>query len=256
MVTRYNVSTVALQDSYVAKRCPVRAQVDLLRPCEPLPVSPVVERRFVMGRRFEAETRAAVMAVRPDAVAVAERSGEERQRATLDAMRLGAVVIVGGRLPADDDGRRVGQPDLMVRAADAAGYRPVDVKFHRTLGPAGGALPAHCSDLGDPTSEASVGRPEASARRRRDDLLQLAHYQRISEAAGLAAGDGRYGGIIGTEGVVTWYDLDAAIWKTPSSTGHQKARSTMEIYDFEFDSRVDILAVAARHRQIRASLRW
>lgn len=194
MVTRYDVSTVALQDSYVAKRCPVRAQLDFLRPCEPLPASPVVERRFVMGRQFEAETRAAVMADRPDAVAVAEGSREERQRATLDGMCLGAVVIVGGRLPADEDGRRVGEPDLLVRAAGLAGYRPVDVKFHRTLDPVVGAARARCSDLGDPTWEAAVERPEASTRRRRDDGLQLAHYQRILEAAGLAARDGRYGG--------------------------------------------------------------
>jgi hypothetical protein len=102
--------------------------------------------------------------------------------------------------------------------------------------------------LTSPGWESAVVDPERRARRHRGDLLQLAHYQRMLEAAGFDAGDGRYGGIIGVEGLVVWYDLDEAIWKTPSSTGKQKARTTMEVYDFEFDFRLDIMAVAAAHQ--------
>jgi predicted RecB family nuclease len=207
----------------------------------------MVERRFAAGRRFEAEVVAGLLPHYPGACVVPGADAGERAAATTAAMRAGAPVIVGGRLPPDPAGRRVGEPDLLV-PAEGPGYRAVDVKHHRCLDPRPGGLPAYCSPLDRLTWEAADLVAGSSARKRRDDLLQLAHYQRMLEACGMAPAEGRLGGIIGVDGVVTWYDLDAPVWQTPSSTGRAKRRSTMEVYDFEFGFRLDILAVAAAHR--------
>lgn len=254
MPTRYDVSTVAPQGGYVAKHCPVRAQLDVLRPTEPLAASAVAERRMARGRAFEVEVAAAVVALTPDAVMIDPRlERQSREDATAQAMAAGAPLVLGGRLPADQAGRRVGQPDLLVRVAQPRlpAYRAVDIKHHMVLeagaadGPTGPST--RCSTLDDPSLEGATVDPAWAARRRRDDVLQLAHYQRMLQACSAAAEGRCWGGIIGVEGRVVWYDLDAPQWRTPSSSGRQKVRSSMEIYDFEFDFRLDIMAVAEGH---------
>jgi predicted RecB family nuclease len=255
VATRYDVSVIPPQGGYPAKQCPVRAQWDVIRPADPLPPTPLVERRWALGVAFEQAVVADLLTSHPGACLIpvtdhADPAGKaSREAATLQAMRAGTPLIIGGRLPADGAGRRVGEPDLLVaaRRADRIRYRPVDVKHHRTLRNAVGDQPATCSPLDQPWHENAAPNQSATARRRRDDLLQLAHYQRMLEAIDLAADDGRLGGIIGTEGVVTWYDLDAPSWHTRSSGSRRKPRSTMDVYDFEFAFRLDIIAVATRH---------
>jgi hypothetical protein len=135
-----------------------------------------------------------------------------------------------------------------VRVPGSPSYRAIDVKAHQTRDHTLTGVEATCSALDAPVPEAADARPGRWARKRRADLLLLAHYQRMLEAADFAAPGPRLGGIIGVEEEVVWYDLDAALWLTPSSTGKQKRRTTMVVYDFEFDFRLDVLAVARAHQ--------
>jgi predicted RecB family nuclease len=247
MTTRRDVSSVPLQGGYVAKQCPVRAQNDELQPGERLPPTPMLERRFARGRQFEDDVINDLKAVRPDALTIEAPDAAAVEAATTDAMARGTPIILNGRLPADLAGRRAGKPDLIV-AAHAGGYRAVDIKHHMALDD--GVNAALCSPLDALIFESAQPDPAKTYRKHKGDLLQLAHYQRMLEAAGLAASDGRFGGIIGVERRVVWHDLDAPIWRTPSSTGKQKLRSTMEIYDFEFDFRLDIIATAQAHEEL------
>ena len=249
MTTRYDISAVPLQGGYVAKYCPVRSQWDVMRPAEPVPPDRFTQRLMDHGIAFEAEVIAEIERLHPDAVIIAGEDADAREVATAGAMRDGASLILNSRLPADLKGRRVGRPDLLVRAA-AGGYRAVDVKWHQSLLVSSGKsseLLGLCAELYALRQEIALVDPTVAARKHEGDLLQLAHYQRMLETSGFAGEGRRWGGIIGTERRVVWYDLDAPIWRTPSSTSKTKLRSTMERYDFEFDFRLDIVAVAQHH---------
>ncbi len=96
---------------------------------------------------------------------------------------------------------------MLVRAQGSASYRAVDIKAHRTQDDdALAGVEAAWSALAAPSPEVSEARPGLWARKRRNKMLQLAHYQRRLEAAGFAAPQGRQGGILGVVEEVVWYD--------------------------------------------------
>ena len=248
MPTRYDVSAVPLQGGYVAKQCPVRAQNDAIVPGVPLEPDAFQQRLFEHGNAFEADVVSELLEVQRQAVVI-EGGGTAAETATLEAMRAKAPLILGGRI-ADRAGRRVGRPDILVHAP-GHGYYPVDIKWHMALDVAkllGRSSPARVSSLLTPGHESSREDSALTPRKHEGDLLQLAHYQRILEALGMAASNGRLAGIVGTERWVVWHDLDAPMWRTPSISERTKLRSTMERYEFEFAFRLDIIAVAQQHQ--------
>jgi hypothetical protein len=250
VTTHFDVSSVPFQGGYVAKQCPVRAQNDVIVPGEPLPPTLFQERLFKGGRDFESEIFSELAALHSGAVLVTEH-GADAEVATLRAMQCRIPLILAGRLPSDDAGRRVGKPDILI-AAGSGGYRAVDVKHHMAVKPeppTRQGMPAILSPLVAPTRETATVEAASSARKNEDDLLQLAHYQRMLEAIGMHANDGSWGGIVGTEREVVWYDLDAPVWRSPAFSQQSKLRSTMERYDFEFEFRLDVIAVAEEHKR-------
>ena len=246
-----DISSVPPQGGYVAKQCPVRAQNDAIVPAVPIPPPPELERRFERGRRFEIDVVTELQKAVPHAVVVEGHTTEELEKVTELALAQRVPVIIGGRLQTDTIGRRVGKPDLLV-AASGGGYRPVDIKHHLTLEsaiPDRSGLPSLMSRFATPAREDAASGEFLWARKREGDLLQLAHYQRMLEAGGLAPDDGRWAGIIGVERHIVWYDLDATIWKKSAPAQRQQWRSTMDIYDAEFDFRLDVIAVAVEHER-------
>ena len=226
--------------AYVAKRCPLRVQLDIVLPVEQLPVAEDVQMRIDAGVVFEAALTGQMReAAQPGWVFIEEDSPTEEIRATEAAIDASAPLIVNARLPSDYSEFRSGAPDLLVWDVD--GYVPIDIKHHKTLEEGHGA---RVSRLDDPFPRCLEEAP-SGLRSRKDDALQLAHYQRMLEAMGAAA-SGSFAGIIGKECVVAWYDLDREMWTTPAKSGgkKRKRRTTMEAYDFEFEYRRDQAADA------------
>ncbi|MGQ0520017.1 MAG: ribonuclease H-like domain-containing protein [Actinomycetota bacterium] len=246
---RRDASLVPVQGGHVAGRCPLRVQFDLLPP----PEAPRAEPVMAGVRRderiaFEAAVLAELVGAHPGAVRLdGDTERAAATAATAAAMAAGAALVLGGRLPDDESGRRAGGPGVLVRAGTRsdgrAGYVPVDVRHHRTLTSRerDDQEPGLVSSLAAPWPGAVDADPAWSVRPLRQDALQLAHYRRMLEACGHAA-DEPWGGIIGKERRVAWIDLTAprfrATWK-----GHD-TQSALERHDVEFAFRLDVLAAA------------
>ncbi|MEZ5135595.1 MAG: ribonuclease H-like domain-containing protein [Acidimicrobiales bacterium] len=194
---------------------------------QPAPTPATITRRLELSDRFVADVVATLVEAHPDAVVVPAARLTSASTPPSRPWRR-APVIVGGRLPDDEEGRRRGDPAVLV-AAGGGGYHPIEVALHRTLErPRSGApITPVVSSLAAPWLQAAgplddvVARPGEGAdaeplvaAKRKGDLLQLAHLRRMLEACGQAASS-NVGGVIGTDGIVVWYDLDAPLWTTP-----------------------------------------
>jgi len=244
---------ISPQGGYLAKTCPEAIQLNILRPEAPLPTSPFMQMLAEEGIAFEARIFESLRSSVVGAVVVdREQPRESREEETKGAMTDGAVLVIGGRLPIDDAHHRVGEPDLLVRVGEDPkpsgrwAYAAVDVKHHHVFNdvpPADGSLSVEGLWEMDGSDE------DGSKRWRGDDLLQLAHYQRMLEAFGYGSPAGPRGGVIGSEARVAWYDLDTPHWRDsgyvePPPVG---PLTTMELYDVEFEHRLAVLRAAHAH---------
>jgi predicted RecB family nuclease len=264
-----------LLDGYAARSCPVKTQnafnpmVVLERPDEGASVGgdEGLAELFDGGAQFEAvvieqlitSCGGRVVDLRP----LSPNSPEVQIEAYVKAMSSGADVIIGGCLPIDLSGHRVGSPDLLVRSAEtpnrAPAYHPVEVKWHRIIArsrPADDTAEdprvLRYSTLADPSAGASIGISGYELRigSRAADFLQLAHYHRMLETCGFGA-EQALGGVIGTDDlfevpVVAWADLGEPQVRTfsRSSPDGWRLRSFLEHYDYEHSFRIKIATVA------------
>lgn len=251
---RRDVSAVRPQGGYAAKQCPLKVQYDVFPPAGVVPLEASLVDRFRMdaGNAFEAEVFASIVELHADAVTISGCSGRDAEDATVAAMQAGAPLILGGRLPTDQIGRRVGRPDVLVLAGIGPGgthaYHPIDVKLHRTVrdadpGRAGRRAPL-VAPLAQPSAQDAALDEGLIDSRSINDLLQLAHYHRMLEATGHAAPEA-LGGIIGREQVVVWHDLGVANVQQLWDKRRSALESPLQRYDFEFSFRLDVLAAAA-----------
>jgi len=244
-MSRMNVSMVTVQGGYIAKQCPVVVQNTVLVPTEKTELPPEVIHRMDAGIEFEAAILESMREDGPDSwVVIPHQPRDIATQATVDAMENRAAVIENAFLPIDVEGRRTGRPDLLIRSD--VGYIPVDIKHHRTIAEEDESVLV--SDPTDPFHESAYQMDGWDLRKHQGDALQLAHYHRMLKATGHAS-DRSVGGILGKEGLIVWYDLDAPMWTTPAKSDgkKRKVRTSLERYDFEFGFRLDIAATAFNH---------
>jgi predicted RecB family nuclease len=252
---RRDISTVRHQGGYTAKHCPLRVYYDHFPPAgaQPWEPTPAERRRMDAGIDFEEQVFDALTDVVDGAVQLPAGLRSAALRAhTAEAMAAGYPLIIGGELPLDDVGRRVGRPDVLVLASapgEHPRYHPIDVKHHQALEahPRG---EARVSSLAHPFYADSVAVDGVRPRRQESnqrDLLQLAHYHRMLEACGHATSE-PWAGIIGSEGEVVWYRLSQPQFD-PRWEGMPQ-ESALQRYDFEFSFRLDVIAAGAAGERI------
>ena len=175
------------------------------------------------------------------------------------AMTRGDEVILGGQLPADVAGGRVGRPDILVEVEQ--GRRAADVPSgRREASPDSQAIASASSSsvsaLASPSQVVDIPELVEEVSGRFDDFMQLAHYTRMLQACGFHPGeDVALGAIIGTDDLLVvdssgyafvWHDLGTPLFTTYSRELGKRKRSALERYDHEHDFRLQVAAVASR----------
>ena len=230
------ISLVPLQGSYVARRCPVVAQLetDTSLGDSQVPLTEAEQIRVDRGRAFEEQVFDALQNFHGSRAALIEQSSKaDQQLATTTALDSDVSIVLGGWLPDDHQSRRTGKPDILIRLDD--GWVPVDVKHH--------AIVSASRAVSGREFQSELSEPWPGAAKRIDgveptthallDSIQLVHYRRLLETAGLASQSTR-AGIIGSDGVLWWCDLAERRWR-------KRTRSALEIYADEFDFRLRVI---------------
>jgi predicted RecB family nuclease len=253
-----------LLGAHASRRCPRRVHNDHDRTVPKVPWEPAeeVQLRLDSGIAFEAEVLDRLVALHGGRCADLRDGADWREltEATLAAMRSGADLVVGGRLPDDPAGGRTGRPDVLLRVATGSDgvsgrYVPVEVKWH--LGTEKrGKREVDVSTLAEPTTRLRVEGRAPRSSQRFDDLLQLAHYTRLLQACGFHPGDDHLtGAVLGTDRidcgtgedlVLVWHDLALPQFTTFSRSRGSAKRSVLERYDHEHAFRVKVAEVARR----------
>jgi len=245
----YDLATIKPLGGYPATQCPVRTRFAVLPPdgVEPAPVDEVTQSRFDAGNEFEALVFGKLRTLHPDAVEIADGPKPAMIAATVAAMDARVPLILGGRLPDDELGRRTGKPDILL--FDVDGYLPVDVKVYTLFDDDEERAPkVLTSTLAEPGFTAASPTAGVTNGHRRNAALQLAHYWRMLEVCGQASGRGAYGAIIDSGERLVWIDLNAPDARIQNKATFEDEKVTwLRSYDHEFEFRRD---VAAHTKQI------
>lgn len=247
-----------LLGGYAAKQCPVRTQNDHLPCAARWQPTPEDQARLDAGIAFEEQVFAQLLAVHPAAVLVdAQLRHQDAVAVTVEAMRAGAPLILGGWLPDDPVGGRKGRPDILV-GLPGGGYLPADVKHHRSAEPKA-RTSAQIAPLSAPAAWSAMRGWSAATIYRYSDGLQLSHYARQLQACGFDPGESRlWGAVVGStrigvggqpeDLVFVWHDLAEPLAYTfsRSSESGKKRRSLLERYDHEHRFRVKVVETARR----------
>ncbi|MCW2785773.1 MAG: hypothetical protein JWP74_2290 [Marmoricola sp.] len=222
-----------------ATQCAVRVQYDVLPPegVVAAAFSETSQARMDEGLDFRDLLLGRLVTLNPHAVRVEQ--GPDAVAQTMAAIEDGVPIIVGPRLPADATGGRNGSPAVLLR--HEGGYVPVLVRLHGTTAK-DNKRSVLISTLEDPLvpheTLGLVWKPD----RLKPNAFQLAHYWRLLEHHGLAAGNPR-GAVLDRSERLVWLELDTA---TPTPDGPPPVTLLGE-YDREFAHRTEVVA----HTQAR-----